>query len=89
VTRRRAALAALVVTVVMLLQRCLMTRVLETQAQLCDQRPAQVVVVAQAGQGLRVVFHKLTLTEKDVVAIVGFAPSATRGTGARRESIRA
>ena len=62
----------------MLLQGCLLTRVLETRAQLCDQRPAQVLVVAKAGQGLRVVFHKPTLTEKDVVAIVGFAPSAER-----------
>jgi len=57
------------------LQGCLLTRVLETRAQLCSEQPTRVLVIQPAGGGLRVVFEKPTLTDRDVVWIVGYAPT--------------
>jgi hypothetical protein len=83
--RRTAATTLACIVAVAPLQGCLLTRVLETRAQLCDERPAQVSVATQAGRGLRVVFARPTLTEQDVVAIVGFEPSAIgEANGARQ-----
>ncbi len=67
------------------LQGCLLTRVLETRAQLCDEQPSRVSVIREPGSGLRVVFEKPTLTQRDVIQIVGFEPSQTGGAEAVRE----
>jgi hypothetical protein len=84
--RPRAWLAA-VFCIVLLpgLQGCLFTRVMETRAQLCDERPPRVIVAQEAGRGLRVAFMTPTLTEQDVIRIVGFEPSEMAGSGAVRE----
>ena len=83
--RRAAATVCACIVAVAPLQGCLLTRVLETRAQLCDERPAQVHVATQASRGLRVVFARPTLTEQDAVAIVGFEPSAIgEANGARQ-----
>jgi len=67
------------------LQGCLLTRVLETRAQLCDDEPPRITVYQRSGSGLRVVFEKPTLTDRDVVWIVGYEPTAMTGTGSVRE----
>jgi len=85
-TRSGAAAAALVcVVAIVSLPGCLLTRAMETRAQLCDERPALVQVDAQAGRGLRVVFLKPTLTEQDVIKIVGFEPSAISSANGARQ----
>ena len=66
------------------LQGCLLTRVLETRTQLCDEQPSQVVVTRRPGNGLRVVFEKPTLTYGDVVWIVGYEPTEVTGANAVR-----
>jgi hypothetical protein len=66
------------------LQGCLLTRVLETRAQLCDEQASRVSVIREPGSGLRVVFEKPTLTQRDVIQIVGFEPSQTGGAEAVR-----
>lgn len=72
------------------LQGCLLTRVLESKAQLCDEQPSRVVVTRQPGSGLRVVFETPTLTERDVVWIVGHEPTeVTGGNGVRKLSYEA
>lgn len=83
--RRAAATVCACIVAVAPLQGCLLTRVLETRAQLCDERPAQVSVATQAGRGLRVVFARPTLTEQDVIAIVGFEPSAIGDANGARQ----
>jgi hypothetical protein len=84
--RQRAGLRALLCLLLLPgLQGCLFTRVLETRAQLCDERPPRVIVAQEAGRGLRVVFRTPTLTEQDVIRIVGFEPSETGGSSAVRE----
>lgn len=67
------------------LQGCLLTRILETRTQLCDDQPSGIVVTRQPGSGLRVVFEKPTLTDRDVIWIVGYEPTQITGTGAARE----
>ena len=82
----RACCAALPCIFVMpVLQGCLLTRVLETLAQLCDELAFRVSVIREPGSGLRVVFEKPTLTQRDVIEIVGFEPSQTGGAEAVRE----
>ena len=44
---------------------------METRAQLCDEQPPRVIVTAKLGTGLRVTFEKPTLTDRDIVWIVG------------------
>lgn len=73
VHRDRASL--LCVAAAFLLHGCLVSRVLETRAQLCDEQPSRVVVTQPPGSGLRIVFEKPTLTDLDVVQIVGQEPS--------------
>lgn len=58
---------------------------METRAQLCDQRPAQVVVARSPDRGLRVLFEQPTLTDRDVVWIVGFEPTQAAGAQALRQ----
>lgn len=82
--RRRGLLVLLVLP---LLPGCLFTRVMDTRAQLCDEQPPQVRVVQEPGVSLRVVFDKPTLSDRDVIRIVGFEPSGTGGTAATRELV--
>lgn len=82
---RACGKALLCILVMSVLQGCLFTRVLETRSQLCEERPARVVVAREPGRGLRVVFEKPTLTEQDVIRIIGFEPTEIGGTGAVRE----
>ena len=58
---------------------------METRAQLCDEQPARVTVAREAGRGLRVLFEKPTLSDRDVVWIVGFEPTRAAGTPVGRE----
>jgi hypothetical protein len=67
------------------LQGCLLTRVLETRTQLCDDQPSRVVVARQSRAGLRVLFEQPTLTDRDVIWLVGHEPSQITGTDAVRE----
>jgi hypothetical protein len=67
------------------LHACRLTRLMEAKSQLCDERPPQVIVKREPGSGIRVVFETPTLTESDVIAIVGFKPTQTWGTEAVRE----
>ncbi len=82
--RWRGLLALLVLS---LLQGCLLSRVMETRAQLCDDQPPRVRVVQVPGASLRVVFDKPTLSDRDVIGIVGVEPSGTSGTAATRELV--
>jgi hypothetical protein len=66
------------------LQGCLLTRVFDTRAQLCDEHPPRVIVTRPTGSGLRVVFETPTLTDRDVVWIVGYAPTEVAGLDAVR-----
>lgn len=66
------------------LQGCLLTRVMDTRSQLCDEQPPAVIVVQESGRDLRVVFEKPTLTEQDVISMIGFEPTQTGGGGAVR-----
>ncbi len=72
---------------VLALQGCLFTRVLETRSQLCDEPPARVSVTQEPGWGLRVIFEEPTLTEQDIVWIIGFEPTRTGGGNTARELI--
>ena len=65
------ACAALAVT----LAGCLLDRVLDTRRQLCDASPRQVVIAGVAGEALRVVFERPTLTRDDVEWLVGLPPT--------------
>jgi hypothetical protein len=78
-------MALLCITLASALQGCLLTRVLETRNQLCDEAPPLVAVSRPAGSGLRVVFEKPLLTDRDVVWIVGYEPTAITDTAAARE----
>ena len=82
---RTCAAALLCILSAAMLQGCLLTRVLETKTQLCDEQPAQVIVAWRSGSGLRVVFEKPTLTDRDVVWLVGYEPTSTAGGIAARE----
>lgn len=53
---------------------CVLDRVLETHRQLCDVRPPQVVVAA-SGAGYRVDFTRPTLTNDDILWLVGLPPT--------------
>ncbi|QJR16211.1 hypothetical protein [Usitatibacter palustris] len=83
--RRFAATALLFILLASALQGCLLTRVLETRGQLCDDQPSRIVVARAPGKGLRVVFEKPTLTDRDVIWIVGYEPTQVTGTGAVRQ----
>ena len=86
VLRLRAWRAGLLcVLLVPILQGCLLTRVMETRAQLCDEQPPQVIAIQEPGRGLRVVFQKPTLTDEDVIRIVGFEPTEIGGAKAVRK----
>jgi len=61
------------------LQGCLLTRIFETRTQLCDDKPPRVIVTQPPGNGLRVMFAKPTLTDRDVVSIVGYEPTQVTG----------
>jgi len=61
------------------LQGCLLTRVFDTRAQLCDEQPPRVIVTRPPASDLRVVFEKPTLTDRDVVWIVGYEPTEIAG----------
>ncbi len=67
------------------LQGCLLTRVLETRTQLCDEQPPRVMVTRRPGSGPRVLFEKPTLTDRDVVWIVGYEPTEIMGANGIRE----
>jgi hypothetical protein len=79
---RTGAIALLCISLISTLQGCLLTRVLETRTQLCDEQPTQVIVTRRPGSGLRVVFEKPTLTDRDVVWLVGHEPTETTGVNA-------
>ena len=83
--RRAAGAALLAIVAVAPLQGCLLDRVLATKAQLCDQVPPGVVLTRTPGSSLRVVFAQPTLTEQDVVWIIGFEPSSVGASAQRRE----
>jgi hypothetical protein len=86
VQRRGVCVAALLsVALAPALQGCLLTRVLDTRTQLCDDQPARVIVTRRTGSGLRVVFEKPTLTDRDVVWIVGYEPTTVTDADATRE----
>jgi hypothetical protein len=57
---------------------------MEARAQLCDEQPPRVIVIQEPGRGLRVVFEKPTLTDQDVIGIVGFEPTEIGGAKAVR-----
>ena len=76
---RLCATVLLAILLTWTLQGCLFTRVLETRTQLCDEQPPQVIVTRRSGGGVRVVFEKPTLTERDVVWIVGHEPTEVAG----------
>ena len=79
----RTALACLLLVPAM--EGCLLTRVMETRSQLCGEQPGRVILDQQPGRGLRVVFEQPTLTDDDVIRIVGLAPGEMRDSGAVRE----
>lgn len=79
------ARALLCILVTLPLQGCLFTRILETRTQLCDEKPPRVIVTRQPGSGLRVLFEKPTLTDRDVVSIVGYEPTQVTAANAVRE----
>ncbi len=67
--------AVLFGAIAVLLQGCLLTRVFESRAQLCDEQPSRVTVTRPPGSGLRIVFDKPTLTDRDVVLLAGREPT--------------
>jgi hypothetical protein len=72
------------------LQGCLLTRVMETRAQLCDEQPPRVAVARAPGSGLQVRFEKPALTDRDVVWLVGLEPTEiTDANGVRQFSYEA
>jgi hypothetical protein len=76
ILRMRAFRAALLcMAAALALQGCLLTRVMETRTQLCDEQPPRVTVAQAPGSGLQVRFEKPTLTDRDVVWIVGLEPT--------------
>ncbi len=77
--------ALLCIVVMFVLQGCLLTRVMETRAQLCDEQPPRVILAREPGRGPRVVFENPTLTEQDVIRIAGFEPTEIGGAKAVRE----
>ena len=82
---RVCATALLCVLFTFALQGCLLTRIFDTRTQLCDEQPPRVIVARQPGSGLRILFEKPTLTDRDVVLIVGYEPTEVTGPGAVRE----
>jgi hypothetical protein len=69
---------------------CLLTRVMETRAQLCDEQPPRVAIARAPGSGLQVRFEKPTLTDRDVAWLVGLEPTETTdGNGVRQFSYEA
>ena len=66
---------AAVSTLAAMLGGCVLDRILDTHAQLCKASPRQVVVAGGAGEPLRVVFERPTLTREDVEWLVGLPPT--------------
>jgi hypothetical protein len=83
--RRIRATALLSFLLACSLQGCLITRIFETRTQLCDEKPPRVTVNRPADGGLRVMFAKPTLTDRDVVSIVGYEPTQVRDHDAVRD----
>ena len=81
---RVCAKALLCILLTSALQGCLLTRILETRMQLCDEQPTRVIVTQRPGSGLRVLFEKPTLTDRDVVWIVGYPPTEITGANEDR-----
>jgi hypothetical protein len=54
---------------------CVFDRILETHDQLCKASPRQVVIAGGAGEPLRIVFERPTLTRADVEWLVGLPPT--------------
>lgn len=71
----RASRLAALVAAAPLLAGCVLERVLDTHRQLCHASPPQVVVAGAAGEPLRVLFERPTLTRDDVEWLVGLPPT--------------
>ena len=84
-SKRQCTTILLCLLVLPALHGCLFTRVMQTRAQLCDAQPSTVIVQREPGRALRVVFEAPTLTDRDIIWIVGLQPSAITATGAGRE----
>lgn len=86
-TRRLRAGAKTLVCMLLVgsLQGCLLTRLMETRTQLCDEQPPRVVVIQAPGSGLRILFQNPTLTDRDVIWMAGFPPSEIVDIGGVRE----
>ena len=82
---RTCATALLGIVAALSLQGCILTRILETRAQLCDEPRPRVTVSRPPGSGIRVHFESPTLTDRDVVSIVGYEPTRDTGANAVRE----
>jgi hypothetical protein len=78
------ACALLCIVLTSTLQGCLLTRILETRTQLCDETPSRVTIARRPGSGVRVVLEKPTLTDRDVAWIVGNEPTEITGADAVR-----
>lgn len=84
-SKRHRTTTLLCLLVLPVLHGCLFSRVMQTRAQLCDAQPSTVIVQREPGRAFRVVFEAPTLTDRDIIWIVGLQPSAITGTGAVRE----
>lgn len=58
-----------------MLTGCVLDRVLDTHDQMCKASPRQVLIAGGAGESLRVVFERPTLTPADVEWLVGLPPT--------------
>jgi hypothetical protein len=77
--RSRGVIAALVAAP--LLSGCILERVLETHAQLCDASPPEVAVVDGPAGALKIVFSRPTLTLDDIGWLVGVKPTRVESRG--------
>jgi hypothetical protein len=75
----RVLLAALVAAPS--LSGCILERVMETHAQLCDASPPEVAVVDGPNGGLKLLFSRPTLTAEDIGWLVGVKPTRIEPRG--------
>ncbi len=73
---KRIIFAITLVLVVSVLQGCLLTRLHETQKQVCTRKTR----LEMTRDGMAIVFHQPLLTREDIIAILGAKPDAVPET---------
>ena len=80
VARSRVRVTLATAVACLALQGCILERVFDTHAQLCEAKPPQIAIVGTPAAGLRVVFERPTLSRADVEWLVGLPATRVEPT---------